>query len=62
MKMKLRRNFSRRVRESQADEVEALENEIDATEANPFEAGALVRRNQAQDKSVYHACLHLNEF
>jgi hypothetical protein len=30
--------------------VEALEKEIDDVESNPFEAGAFIRRDQAQDE------------
>jgi hypothetical protein len=41
--------------------VEALKKEIDDAESNPFEVGAFIRRDQAQDESVYRDCLHLNE-
>lgn len=49
----IKKTFFKKGQTSQAERVEDLEKEIDDAEANPTEAGALVRRDQAQDELVF---------
>lgn len=59
--LEIKKKIFGRGRGLQADKVEALEREIDDAEANAFEAGALVRRDQAQDESVYYVQLRIDD-
>ena len=49
----IKKTFFKKGQTSQAERVEDLEKDIDDAEANPTEAGALVRRDQAQDELVF---------
>jgi hypothetical protein len=51
----IKRKFFQKGEHPQANRVEYLEREIDEAEADPTKAGALLRRNKAQDEYVFQA-------